>query len=74
MNTHRLDYKYYSIRSLVWKVSIGYFPNTKQKWISIMEKNMIKYQEYIELYIVNNIAKKKAPTPALITIPTLIDE
>lgn len=58
---NHLDYKYYSIRALIWKVGSGYFPNTKQKWISTMEKNMIKYQEYIELHIVSNIAKKKSP-------------
>ena len=38
-----LIYQYYSVRALLWKVSLGYLPATKNKWVSFMEGNLICY-------------------------------
>jgi len=57
--TKQLPFQYYSVRSLLWKVCIGYLtPGGKEKWVSFMEKNLACYMRYIVQYIVQPIEKK----------------
>ncbi len=47
-NSNGLAYQYYPIRALLWKVSLGYLPCQKNKWISKMQANLIQYNKYVE--------------------------
>ena len=40
-----LIYQFYSVRALLWKVSIGYLPPAKNKWVSVMEGSLIYYHD-----------------------------
>ena len=54
-----LIFQYYSIRALLWKISLRYLPSSKNKWISYMEGKMIEYHEMIKEHILDLIVKKK---------------
>lgn len=38
-----LIFQFYSVRALLWKVSLEYLPPSKNKWVSTMEGNLIAY-------------------------------
>ena len=59
MNTVTLPFQYYPVRALLWKVSIGYLPQTKQKWVSLMEGSLLKYQNLVKEHIVQTVRRKK---------------
>jgi hypothetical protein len=54
-----LIFQYYSIRALLWKISLGYLLPSKNKWISLMEGNLIEYHELIKEHIIDLVVKKK---------------
>lgn len=57
--TKHLPYQYYSVRSLLWKICVGYLtPNSKEKWVSSMEKNLAMYKKLVCQFIVQPIEKK----------------
>lgn len=39
-----LIFQFYSIRALLWKISLRYLPCYKNKWISLMEGSLLQYQ------------------------------
>jgi len=38
-----LIFQFYSVRALLWKISLGYLLASKNKWISMMEGNLLQY-------------------------------
>lgn len=54
-----LIFQYYSIRALLWKISLGYLPPGKNKWISLMEGSLIEYHELVQEHIIDLLVKKK---------------
>ena len=54
-----LIYQYYSVRALLWKVSLGYLPAAKNKWVSYMEGNLIEYHELVNEHIIEFVKRKK---------------
>lgn len=38
-----LIFQFYSIRALLWKISLNYLPTGKNKWVSVMEGSLINY-------------------------------
>ncbi len=56
--TKQLPFQYYSVRSLLWKISLGYLAPHKGKWISFMEKNLVSYRKFVYQFIVQPIEKK----------------
>lgn len=57
--TKQLPYQYYSVRSLLWKICLGYLvANSKEKWVSCMERNLALYRKFVWQFIVQPIEKK----------------
>ena len=54
-----LIYQFYSVRALLWKVSIGYLPAAKNKWVSVMEGSLIYYHDCINQHILDIVVKTK---------------
>jgi hypothetical protein len=54
-----LIFQYYSVRALLWKISLGYLPPAKNKWISLMEGNLINYHELVQEHIIDLVVKKR---------------
>lgn len=54
-----LIFQFYSVRALLWKVSLQYLPASKNKWVSTMEGTLITYHEHIVEHIIDFVAKKK---------------
>ena len=53
-----LIYQNYPVRALLWKVALGYLPRHKNKWISLLETNLARYQEFVERHIVEYVNRK----------------
>ena len=54
-----MPYQYYSVRALLWEISLGYLPDkNKSKWVSMMEANLQRYKSFVKEYIIQAIEKK----------------
>lgn len=38
-----ISYQYYTLRSLVWRVLLGYLPVRNNKWVTKMETSKVSY-------------------------------
>ena len=54
-----LIFQYYSVRALLWKISMGYLQPLKNKWISLMEGSLIEYQDLVREHILDIVMKRK---------------
>ncbi len=54
-----LIFQYYSVRALLWKIGLGYLPQSKNKWISLMEGNLIVYHQLVQQHIIDLVVKRK---------------
>jgi hypothetical protein len=53
-----ISYQYYPIRSLIWKILIGYLPDRKNKWITFMESNKKGYERMLMDNLAATIRKR----------------
>jgi hypothetical protein len=53
-----LIFQYYSVRALLWKIGLGYLPHSKNKWISLMEGNLIVYHQLVQQHIIDLVVKR----------------
>jgi hypothetical protein len=60
-----LIFQYYSVRALLWKIGLGYLPPSKNKWISLMEGNLILYHRLVHQHIIELVLKRKKRGEAL---------
>ena len=45
------------LRSLIWKINLGYLPSNIEKWDKTLKSQRIAYQNY-KNYVVNNLEKE----------------
>ena len=55
-----LIFQYYSVRALLWKVALNYLSYAKSKWVSTMERNLIKYLGKVKEHVVESVNRKHA--------------
>ena len=57
--TKQLPYQYYSVRTLLWQISMEFLPvDKKSKWISHFEGKMRAYNNWVKEYIIQSLERK----------------